>query len=67
MDPTSSYLKIYFFKVWAFLSLFSHSFFIDYLTKFNFILLSFVLLLYCHIYTIDNFLDYGTLLSPELE
>ncbi len=34
---------------------------------FNIILLSFVLLSCCHISTIDDFLKYVTLLSPELE
>jgi hypothetical protein len=36
-------------------------------TQFNIILLSSVLLSCCHIHTVKDYIDYGTLLSPELE
>ncbi len=37
-------------------------------TQFNtIIMLSSVLLSWCHIHTVNDFLDYGTLLPPELE
>jgi hypothetical protein len=42
-------------------------FFVNFLTQLNFILLSSVLLSCCHIHTIGDILDCGTLLSPELE
>jgi hypothetical protein len=44
-----------------------HSFFINFLTQFNNILLSSVLFSFHHIHTFDDFLDCGMLLSPELE
>jgi hypothetical protein len=46
---------------------FSKVFFINFLTQFNIISQSSVLLSCCHIYTIDDFPNYGTLLCPELE
>ncbi len=42
-------------------------FFVNFLTQLNIFLLSSVLLSCCHIHTIGDFLDCGTLLSPELE
>ncbi len=46
---------------------FPASFFINCLTQFNIILYSSVLWPCCHVHTVDDFLNYGTLLSLELE
>jgi hypothetical protein len=46
---------------------FSHKFFINFLSQFNIILSSSVLLSGCHINTVDDFLNYATFLFPELE
>jgi len=51
----------------AFPGLFIHFFFINFFTQFNIILFSSHLLSCCHIHAIDDFLNYGTLLSSELE
>jgi hypothetical protein len=56
-----------FFKFGPFPTSFSHSFSINFLAQFKIILLLFVHLSCLHIHTFHDFLDYGTLLSPELE
>ncbi len=56
-----------FLKFGPFLASFPHLSFINFLTQFNNVLQSSVLLLCCHIHTIDDFFNYGTLLSPELK
>ncbi len=58
---------IYFFKLGPFPASFSHKFFTNFLTEYNLILYSSVVLSCCHIHTVDDFLNCGTLLSPEPE